>query len=269
MLTAGALALAVIAPNVESSERPARAGTALPSNPPAAHAAPQFEIVMQWAPRVSRVSRSAVRPPFAGRHAGVRPAAAVVRQAARQAAARERARIAEVRREARAKRAAKRHRAEQRRAAERKAHARELRERATEAVRAERSVARPARTGKRARKQVVPTAVPARMAAVVRFARAQVGKRYARGAEGPNAFDCSGFTKRAYAQIGIRLPHSSGGQAARARAIPRWAARPGDLVVGPGHVGVYMGRGMMIDAGNRRTGVVYRKLYAGLRVERL
>jgi hypothetical protein len=29
-----------------------------------------------------------------------------------------------------------------------------------------------------------------------------------------------------------------------------------------------MGRGMMIDAGNRRTGVVYRRLYAGLRIER-
>jgi hypothetical protein len=29
-----------------------------------------------------------------------------------------------------------------------------------------------------------------------------------------------------------------------------------------------MGRGMMVDAGNPRTGVVYRRLYAGLHVER-
>jgi hypothetical protein len=29
-----------------------------------------------------------------------------------------------------------------------------------------------------------------------------------------------------------------------------------------------MGGGMMIDAGNRRTGVVYRRLYGGLRIER-
>jgi peptidoglycan DL-endopeptidase CwlO len=89
------------------------------------------------------------------------------------------------------------------------------------------------------------------------------------GGTGPSGFDCSGFTKRAYAMAGIRLPHSSGAQAARARSISTDEARPGDLVVGPGHVGIYMGRGMMIDAGNSRTGVVYRKLYSGLRVERL
>jgi cell wall-associated NlpC family hydrolase len=107
------------------------------------------------------------------------------------------------------------------------------------------------------------------MTAVIAYARSQVGARYVRGGEGPGGFDCSGFTKRAYAQAGIRLPHSSGAQAARARRISRAQARPGDLVVGRGHVGIYMGRGMMIDAGNHRTGVVYRKLYSGLQVERL
>lgn len=106
------------------------------------------------------------------------------------------------------------------------------------------------------------------MASVIAYARAQVGKRYSPGGEGPRAFDCSGFTKRAYAHAGLRLPHSSGGQAARARIVSRAAARPGDLVVGAGHVGIYMGRGMMIDAGNQRTGVVYRRLYAGLHIER-
>jgi peptidoglycan DL-endopeptidase CwlO len=107
------------------------------------------------------------------------------------------------------------------------------------------------------------------MTAVIAFARSQIGKRYVSGGEGPYGFDCSGFTKRAYARVGIRLPHSSGAQAARARTVSRAQARPGDLVVGPGHVGIYMGRGMMIDAGNSRTGVVYRKLYSGLRVARL
>ena len=106
------------------------------------------------------------------------------------------------------------------------------------------------------------------MAAVVAFALSQVGKDYVRGGEGPNGFDCSGFTRRAYARAGLRLPHSSGGQAARARTISPALARPGDLVVGPGHVGVYIGGGMMVDAGNRRTGVVYRHLYAGLHIER-
>ncbi len=109
---------------------------------------------------------------------------------------------------------------------------------------------------------------PARMSAMLAYARSQVGKGYTPGASGPHAFDCSGFTKSAYALMGLDLPHSSGGQAARARMVSRSEARPGDLVVGPGHVGIYMGGGMMIDAGNSRTGVVYRKLYRGLHIER-
>ena len=55
------------------------------------------------------------------------------------------------------------------------------------------------------------------MGAVIAYARAQVGKSYVSGGDGPNSFDCSGFTMRAYARAGLRLPHSSGGQAARAR----------------------------------------------------
>jgi len=106
------------------------------------------------------------------------------------------------------------------------------------------------------------------MSSVIAYARSQIGKRYVRGAEGPFSFDCSGLTKRAYAHAGLRLPHSSGGQAARARPVSRGAARPGDLVVGRGHVGIYMGRGMMIDAGNSRVGVTYRHVYGGLRIER-
>ncbi|WP_232344114.1 C40 family peptidase [Actinoplanes awajinensis] len=108
------------------------------------------------------------------------------------------------------------------------------------------------------------------MNAVIAYARSQVGKRYVHGGEGSRGgFDCSGLTRQAYARAGMRLPHSSGAQASRARRVPRGQARPGDLVIGPGHVGIYMGRGMMIDAGNRRTGVSYRKVYRGLRVARI
>jgi cell wall-associated NlpC family hydrolase len=107
------------------------------------------------------------------------------------------------------------------------------------------------------------------MNAVIAYARSQLGRRYVTGGEGRSGFDCSGLTRQAYARAGMRLPHSSRAQAAKARNIPRSQARPGDLVVGPGHVGIYMGRGMMIDAGNHRTGVIYRKVYRGLRVERI
>ena len=107
------------------------------------------------------------------------------------------------------------------------------------------------------------------MSAVIAYAWAQVGKPYVMGAEGPDVFDCSGFTMQAYKRAGLHLPHSSGGQAAMARTVSRSEARPGDLVVGPGHVGIYLGDGMMIDAGNSRVGVVYREVYDGLHIERL
>jgi cell wall-associated NlpC family hydrolase len=107
------------------------------------------------------------------------------------------------------------------------------------------------------------------IAAVIAYAWAQVGKPYILGSDGPGAFDCSGLTMQAYKRAGITLPHSSGDQASMARTVSRAEARPGDLVVGPGHIGIYLGDGMMIDAGNSRVGVVYREVYAGLHFERL
>jgi cell wall-associated NlpC family hydrolase len=112
-------------------------------------------------------------------------------------------------------------------------------------------------------------AVGGGMSAVIAYARSQVGRRYVTGGTGGSGFDCSGLTQQAYAQAGIALPHSSWAQAAEARGISRGQARAGDLVIGRGHVGIYMGHGMMIDAGNHRVGVVYRKLFSGLRVARL
>ena len=137
-----------------------------------------------------------------------------------------------------------------------------------------RQIVRRARTVAPHRRTVIARRPPAArsrggMTAVIAFARSQVGKRYVTGGQGGSGFDCSGLTMKAYEQAGIRLPHSSRAQAGRARTISRSQARAGDLVIGPGHVGIYMGNGMMIDAGNHRVGVVYRKLYSGLRVARL
>jgi peptidoglycan DL-endopeptidase CwlO len=247
--------LAVIAPIVEAAEHPAAAGSAPPSSMAPAARMPGFDPIAVLSQRSSRASRSAARRAVTVRRAGVRPASTVVRQAARQAATRETTKIAAVRREARLRRLQQARRVKA--AAVRRAEA---------AVR--RAQAAPAQRVVKRRSAVSSRRMKNGMAAVLAYARAQVGKRYASGGDGPNSFDCSGFTKSAYARAGLRLPHSSGAQAARARSVPRSAARPGDLVVGPGHVGVYMGGGMMIDAGNSRTGVVYRRLYAGLHIAR-
>src|SRR5258708_924060 len=48
-----------------------------------------------------------------------------------------------------------------------------------------------------------------RSRAVVVFASRQVGKRYCWGGTGPSCFDCSGLVSRAWASVGVRLPHSS------------------------------------------------------------
>lgn len=110
------------------------------------------------------------------------------------------------------------------------------------------------------------------LSAVVAYALAQVGDRYVHGATGPSRWDCSGLTQAAFRRAGIRLPHQSGGQQARAHSVPRSQARPGDLVAGHGHVGIVVGwrHGtlMMVDAGNPRVGVAYRPVYRGLWIER-
>ena len=45
--------------------------------------------------------------------------------------------------------------------------------------------------------------------AVVQVAYAQLGKPYQYAGSGPNVFDCSGLVMYCYAQVGVRLPHSS------------------------------------------------------------
>lgn len=258
-LAAGAIALAAIAPALDPAEQ---AAEAIPPTHPEAVAARVESVVLD--PRATfaersetaqRATRAAVR-----RVTGVNRALATrTAKAARTAAERESRQL-----RAEARRAAAAAHALQALKARQIDRARSILSRRVATTPHRRVVTRHA-TPKRAQK-VVP--LRGGMTAVVDFARSQVGRSYVRGGEGRSGFDCSGFTKRAYALAGISLPHSSGGQAARARTISRSQARPGDLVVGPGHVGIYMGRGMMIDAGNSRTGVVYRKLYAGLRVAR-
>jgi cell wall-associated NlpC family hydrolase len=94
-------------------------------------------------------------------------------------------------------------------------------------------------------------------AAAIAFARAQIGKPYVWGADGPNSYDCSGLTMRAWQAGGVSMGHFTGAQYAQARKISISALRPGDLVFfgsQPGnpssiyHVGLYIGGGQMIEA---------------------
>jgi LysM repeat protein len=72
----------------------------------------------------------------------------------------------------------------------------------------------------------------ARIQTVIQFALAQQGKPYRFAASGPDAYDCSGLTARAYAQIGVRLVPQSSAQATQGTAVAFWSEPilPGDLI---------------------------------------
>ena len=85
----------------------------------------------------------------------------------------------------------------------------------------------------------------------LRSALTRVGDPYVWGAAGPDSFDCSGLVVWAYAQIGISLPHFTGDLWNSGEHISRADLEPGDLVFffpNIGHVGIYVGNGMMVDA---------------------
>lgn len=83
---------------------------------------------------------------------------------------------------------------------------------------------------------------------VVGAAYSLLGIPYVYGGESMGGLDCSGLVKLAYGAVGVYLPHSSGGIAASGYTIPASEARPGDVVAYPGHVAIYIGNGMMIEA---------------------
>ncbi|MFJ2767940.1 NlpC/P60 family protein [Streptomyces sp. NPDC087300] len=94
--------------------------------------------------------------------------------------------------------------------------------------------------------------VPSRQGAgALDFAVRQIGRPYEWGAEGPDAYDCSGLTQRAWARAGREIPRTSQEQWAELPRIPLSALRPGDLVVyfpKATHVAMYLGDGMVVQA---------------------
>jgi cell wall-associated NlpC family hydrolase len=107
-------------------------------------------------------------------------------------------------------------------------------------------------------------------ARALRFALTKQGTPYIWGAAGPDSFDCSGLVMWAYEQIGIQLPHYTGDQWNSGVHISKSQLEPGDLVFfyqDIGHVGLYIGNGLMIDAPDFGETVhveqVYWNVYAG------
>jgi peptidoglycan DL-endopeptidase CwlO len=101
-------------------------------------------------------------------------------------------------------------------------------------------------------------------AAAVAIASRYIGTPYRYGGAAPGGFDCSGLVQYVYAQLGKKLPRTAAEQAAAVRHVPRSQAVPGDLVLFPGggHIAIYLGGNMMLDAPHTGSSVGIRQIYS-------
>jgi peptidoglycan DL-endopeptidase CwlO len=106
------------------------------------------------------------------------------------------------------------------------------------------AVAAPAYTGS--------TATEGGQAAAYAVAQAQAQCPYVYGAVGPcsDGFDCSGLAVAAWGSAGVTLPRTTYDQWAQLPHISLSALEPGDMILydGEGHVAIYVGGGMIVDA---------------------
>jgi peptidoglycan DL-endopeptidase CwlO len=95
------------------------------------------------------------------------------------------------------------------------------------------------------------------VAKAIAFAEAQIGKPYEWGADGPNAYDCSGLVYASYASAGVRIARTTFGWRLDGPQVPLNEIQPGDLLFSagsdgtnqdPGHVVMYLGGGQIIQA---------------------
>jgi hypothetical protein len=112
----------------------------------------------------------------------------------------------------------------------------------------------------------IPPGTPPGHAAAVTFALAQLGKPYVWAGAGPNDWDCSGLTMVAWQQAGVFLTHYAPAQEEQGTPVAPAEAIAGDLVLipgsdppgpgQPGHVGIYLGYGLVLSAVDPQEGVV-------------
>ena len=91
---------------------------------------------------------------------------------------------------------------------------------------------------------------------VVSYAMQFVGNPYVWGGNSlTNGVDCSGFVHEVYAPFGISTPRYSQAFKSVGQAVSFDNIQPGDVVVYPGHVAIYAGGGVIVEAQSTKAGI--------------
>ena len=105
---------------------------------------------------------------------------------------------------------------------------------------------------------------------IVAYAKQYLGVPYVWGGNGPNCFDCSGFTTYVYAHFGYSINRTASAQLKNGVSVARSELQAGDLVFfhngksssAATHVGIYIGDGDFIHASSNSYTVEISSLYA-------
>ncbi|WP_347451660.1 C40 family peptidase [Acetoanaerobium noterae] len=96
--------------------------------------------------------------------------------------------------------------------------------------------------------KIVAYGTKPKVSGVVAIAKDYIGVPYKWGGTTPKGFDCSGFTQYVFRKAGVSLPRTSAAQGKVGTKVSRSELRAGDLVMFPGHVGIYIGSGKFIHS---------------------
>ena len=110
---------------------------------------------------------------------------------------------------------------------------------------------------------------PAKKKSLEKMVKKLKGSPYVWAEEGPNKFDCSGYTYYMYGSMGINLPRTAREQAKVGKYIKPFELKYGDLIFFDTtkrrngkitHVGMYLGDGWFTHASTTKNEVVYSNL---------
>lgn len=91
---------------------------------------------------------------------------------------------------------------------------------------------------------------------VAKYACQFIGNPYVMGGTSlTKGADCSGFTYRIYQDFGYSIPRTSSQQRSAGTGVAYSEAQPGDLICYDGHVGMYIGGGLIVHASSAKTGI--------------